>query len=267
MLLKKANKYVIIIQNVGGVDMVDYEKIISQINVRCVTNNGSSFEIDDIIPKLHWSKKYRGKKFLFSCHWEYVESDGRCEEVERVLRKLPKGIQYKKDTVLTRALPDKAEQYHTAYENYETNFTIVVTEVYLKKFKPNNDTSRFLVSSVFDKNTLKLAQDFEKRISASHPSIIRTLSHSFGSYGILSNNGFDYDGGTSFLSVGMKPLSCEYQRLGLALALVKCDISLKADQFYYIDRYGKKDEFSDKFGAVLIEIKTKGIKEKHLNDW
>ena len=84
----------------------------------------------------------------------------------------------------------------------------------------------------------------------------------------MSNNGFDYDGGTSFLSVGMKPLSCEYQRLGLALALVKYAVSsLKDDQFYYIDRYGKKDEFNDKFGAVLIQIKTRGIKEKHLNDW
>lgn len=248
--------------------MVDYEKIISQINVKCVVNNGSAFEIEDIIPKVQWSKKYHGKKFLFSCHWEYVESDGRCEEVERILRKLPKGIQYKKDTVLTRALPEKAEQYHTVYENFETTYTIIVAESYSKGFKQNNDVDMFIVSTAFDKDIVKSAQEFEKRISSSHSNVIKTLSQSFGSYGILSNNGFDYDGGTSFLSVGMKPLSCEYQRLGLALALVKYAVSsLKDDQFYYIDRYGKKDEFNDKFGAVLIQIKTRGIKEKHLNDW
>ncbi len=222
--------------------MIDYESIISKINMQCVAYNGSAFEMSNIIPYVYWSKKYQGKKFLFFCDWVYVESDTHCVDVERVLRKLPKGIEYKKDTICTQALPAEAKQYYTVYERFKTTYTIVVTEEYSKKFKQDNGTKKVIVSEAFEKETLKLAQEFEKRISSDHPSVIKTLSRSFGSYGILSNKGFDYDGGTSFLSIGMKPLSCEYQRLGLALALANFGVeSLKVNQFYYIERYGKKD--------------------------
>ncbi len=248
--------------------MVDYEKLVSQINARCIACNGAAFEVDNMIPKVYWSKKYRGKKFLLGCRWKYVESDGRCEDVERILDQLPKGIQYKKETVTVQALPEKAEQYQTAYESFATTYTIVVTEAYAKKFKQNHHIAGFVVSNVFDRNTLRAAEEFERRISASHPGVIQTLSQRMGTYGILSNNGFDYEGGVGLASVGMKPLSCEAQRLGLALAVAKCGAAcLPGDRFYYIDRYGKKDEFSEKTGAVLIQIKNKETKDNRLKDW
>lgn len=238
------------------------ESILEEVKRNCFLNQGRPFELN--IGEFYWSKKYHGDKLLFMCSWRYVctEYYEKCNEQKRILKKLPSGITYSENATLIQQLPAKPEQYHTVHERYKSVLSIHVSEAYSRKVFNTHAKDRIIILSDTTNKTLKLALDFKNKIYASHNDILAPLFTEMQRFGTLTNYGFtDYDHGFQFERIKMKPLTHDYQRLGLALALTEYGLfHLAEDEMYFI---------TDKPEAETTHISKAKIKQalSSLRNW
>lgn len=264
--------------------MLSYDELLKYITKQCILHNGNAFEIDSsglLSLNFFWSEHYCAKKKLFDYCWVYERTEryDECETAERILSELPKGITYIKDTSVISKLPDITKYKYDGYNDrfnvasvlYETRFKILVSELYAKKVVSVSNGSKVIIIGNFDKKTIDDALDFKKIILSSHSEIIEPLFQNglqrlFGSC-YLSNTGLaDNEGrGYRLQYVNMKPLSYEYQRLGLTIAIAEYGATfLKQDELYFIDRY---IDHSESAQNKITITKMKCYSKKELKDW
>lgn len=225
------------------------EQFLDMIDLECHQRRGEGFERDNLIPPRIVGEHYVQEGMLFLKYWKkdnrkspFDDSDKRLNETIRFLDQLPAGISYYEHTEIIQPLPEKIETYASKYERRRITFIVVVSEEYSRRITSECLDNNVILSNAFSKSALTEANSFCQKIANEHPDILQPLFENGLNSGLsLSNKGFvdcDYGWrGCSLSSVGMKDLSSEVQRLGLAMALANYgSSSLNNTEFYYIMR-------------------------------
>lgn len=254
----------ILIKVNGGIYMFTRNEILNLIKRECFEHNGSSFDARDQYLTFCWSKEYTGKKFLFSTKWIYqgTKDKEKIKQAEKILLKLPTGITYTRNDIITEKLPEKASEYMSKYERFTTTFSIHVSAEYSQNVVNQNNGRRIVIIDNFDKQTMENADAFKNLVLTKHSEILEPLFlNGFSKLPCLTNSGFtDYDcRGYSLQSVNMKPLQNESQRLGLMLALGEYgEKFIPNNEYWFIDGHS-----SDSINISRSQIRY----TPHLNDW
>lgn len=191
------------------------------------------------------------------------------ERIKGLLAKLPEGITCEKVgvTINKRGYPDpnvKLPDPNKSAKNTEEriwhrgDYQITVSEAYATKIVAGHRDSKVIILGNFNKDTIEKARDFKKTVLSAHSEIIEPLFDGFAHCNLsgtsgnpkythdeyrcvcLSNAGFHGVGSNyryQFEEIGMKPLSHEYQCLGLASIIVEYGASSLQDEMYFIERW------------------------------
>lgn len=241
--------------------MTEYDITLQNIYRECHINNGNAFELE--ISSVACEKHFRKKNHLFSYEWVHdplLKVEHYYLEYERELSQLPKGIKLIKNVIVSTPLPDPYfASGNFATERSHISYKVIVSAEFSQKIAHDYRNSKVIVSDIFDRQTCDEAKRFMNRIVVSHNNLLEKLASPDSYYRVTNTSFSDGEGGAPFKGMGMKPLSNEAQRLGLALAIADNRSALIPDSaFYFLER-------SD--DCILIHMSSRRSQKSNLKDW
>ena len=256
-------------------DKNEVNRILHQIRNKCLYANGGSCELE--YKTIRWRELYRSKKSFFKYRWELTASCSnydkeQMQECELTLKRLPKGLTFAKNTVLDNDELQSIEphkEYMSASKWYKTIYTIKVSEAYSQNILNSLGRSRAFIEQAIPSDVEAKIYDFKRKVLSLYPNLVKDMYAAFeiGNYCVCRSGIGVYEGDgcinvkVHFSDYKLKPLSEEYQCLGLALAIAEQGSRyLKATELFRINNAS--------FGAFIYKIDTapKDINDG-LNEW
>ena len=240
-------------------DKNEINRILCLVRKECLYANGCRCKFN--YKTINWLETYYSKKGFFKYRWEMKSScsnyhNVQMEECELILKKLPKGLSYTKETILERDELKSVEphkEYMSARKWYKTIYTVWISEPYSQKVLKSLGKSRAFIDGFITTETETKAYDFKKKVLKLYSNLVTDMYSAFehGNNYICSSGLGQYESDVKikFSDYKLKPLTKEYQYIGLALAIAEQgSVYLTTTELFRIN--------SAYYGAFIDKIDT-----------